>query len=189
MEKKVIRSVITLFFLFILIVSYLIFFKKNQLEETKLNVELETTYNSNIIDGVEYVSKDSKGNEYIINAVKGEIDFLQTNIIFLKNVTALIKLNNSNNITITSNFGKYNIDNFDTIFSENVIIEYLDGKITGGYLDFSIKRNSMIISKDIVYTNLENVLKADVMEMNIETKDSKIFMYEDDKKVNIKSIN
>jgi hypothetical protein len=47
----------------------------------------------------------------------------------------------------------------------------------------------MIISKDIVYTNLENVLKADVMEMNIETKDSKIFMYEDDKKVNIKSIN
>jgi lipopolysaccharide export system protein LptA len=104
-------------------------------------------------------------------------------------VTALIKLNNSNNITITSNFGKYNIDNFDTIFSENVIIEYLDEKITGGYLDFSIKRNSMIISKDIVYTNLENVLKADVMEMNIETKDSKIFMYEDDKKVNIKSIN
>jgi lipopolysaccharide export system protein LptA len=104
-------------------------------------------------------------------------------------VTALIRLNNSNNITITSNYGKYNTDNFDTIFSENVIIEYLDGKITGGYLDFSIKRNSMIISKDIVYTNLENVLKADVMEMNIETKDSKIFMYEDDKKVNIKSIN
>ena len=189
MRAKVIRGVIVLFFLSILIIIYLKIFKKNQLEEIKLNDKVESTYNTNIIDGVKYVSKDSKGNEYIISAQQGEIDFLQTNIIFLKNVTALIKLNNSNNITITSNYGKYNIDNFDTIFSENVIIEYLDGKITGGYLDFSIKRNSMIISKNIVYTNLENVLKADVMEINIETKDSKIFMYEDDKKVNIKSIN
>ena len=45
----------------------------------------------------------------------------------------------------------------------------------------------MIVSKNIIYTNLENILKADVIEMNIETKDTKIFMYEKEKKVNIKS--
>ena len=47
----------------------------------------------------------------------------------------------------------------------------------------------MIISKNVIYTNLENILTADVVEVNIETKDTKIFMYEDDKKVNIKSKN
>ena len=50
-----------------------------------------------------------------------------------------------------------------------------------------MKRNSMIISKNVVYTNLENILKADVIEMNIDTKDTKIFMHKNNQKVNIKS--
>ena len=67
--------------------------------------------------------------------------------------------------------------------------QYLDNKITGEYLDFSLDSNLMVISRDIVYTNLDNVLVADVLEMNIETKDTKIYMYENKKKVNIKSKN
>ena len=47
----------------------------------------------------------------------------------------------------------------------------------------------MIISREVVYNNLENILKADVIEMNIKTKDTKIFMYEEKEKVNIKSKN
>ena len=81
------------------------------------------------------------------------------------------------------------MDNFATIFSKNVIINYLDNKITGEYLDFSLDRNLMIISRNVVFTNLENTMKADVIEININTKDAKIFMYEKEKKVNIKSKN
>ena len=66
---------------------------------------------------------------------------------------------------------------------------YLDNKITGEYLDFSLERNSMIISKNVIYSNPNNTLKADVIEINIKTKDTKIFMYENEKKVNIKSNN
>ena len=68
------------------------------------------------------------------------------------------------------------------------MVDYLDNKITGEYLDFSINRNNMIISRNVVYTNLENILKADVIEVNIETKDTVIYMHEENKKVNIKSI-
>ena len=96
-------------------------------------------------------------------------------------------MKNSEDITITSDFGKYNINNYNTIFSKNVIIEYLDNKIISDYADFSIERNSMIISKDVVYTNLENILIADVIKINIETKDTIIYMHEENKKVNIKS--
>ena len=97
-------------------------------------------------------------------------------------------MNNSEDIVITSDYGKYNINNYDTIFSKNLKIYYLDNKITAEYGDFSIGRNSMIISKEVIYTNPENILKADVVKVNIETKDSVIYMHEENKKVNIKSI-
>ena len=117
----------------------------------------------------------------------GEIDFTNSDVIYLTDVESLVKLSNSNDVTITSDFGKYNTINYDTIFSKNVIIYYLDNKITGEYLDFSIKRNSMIVSRNVIYTNEENILMADVVEVNIETKDTKIFMYENKEKVNIKN--
>ena len=92
-------------------------------------------------------------------------------------------------IEISSDFGKYNINNYDTIFSKNVIITYLENKITGGYLDFSWDKNLMIISKNVILENKNNTLKADVIEVNIKSRDIKIFMYEENKKVNIKAQN
>ena len=186
MKKK---NIIFFLIIFLLISSLIIFLKYSKEESvTKIEEEvLEEPYKSNIMEDVSYSSKDAKGNEYIVNASIGEIDYDKPNIIYLTNVRAFIKLTNSNDVTITSDFGKYNTNNFDTIFSKNVEINYLDNKITGEYLDFSIGRNSMIISKKVVYTNLENILKADVVEINVTTKDTKIFMYKDNKKVNIKS--
>ena len=92
-------------------------------------------------------------------------------------------------ITINSDYGKYNSENNDTIFSKNVIINYQDNKIAAEYLDFSLEKNLMLISRNVVYSNPENRLKADVVEIDIKTRDTKIFMYEKDKKVNIKSNN
>jgi LPS export ABC transporter protein LptC len=186
MKKKYIVFLI-IFFLLIFIFFYFENSKEEKTVELNPKISEEAIYNSNIIENVYYSSIDAKGNEYIIKASFGEIDYKQTDIIYLTNVIALIKLNNSNEIEITSNFGKYNSNNFDTIFSKNVVINYLDNKITGEYLDFSMQRDSMIISRNVIYTNLENVLKADVIEMNISNKDTKIFMYKNNEKVNIKS--
>ena len=152
--------------------------------------ELENeVYSSNKIKDVKYTTKDADGNEYIITATEGEIDYSNTNIIYLTNIKAKIKLIDSDDVSITSDYGKYNSGNFDTIFSKNVIINYLNNEITGEYLDFSLERNSLLMTKKVIYTNLENILKADAVEMNLKTKDTKIFMYENQKKINIKSIN
>ena len=188
--KKIVKITLIIFFIIIIIfIFYSKFFKKTEIVEINPKKKDDKVYSSNIISDVEYISKDSNGNEYIIRAKKGEIDYNNSNILYLTTVKGLILLKNSDNITITSNFGKYNASNFDTIFSKNVIINYLDNQILGEYLDFSIERNSMIVSKNVVYNNLENTLKADVIEMNIETKDTKIYMYENKKKVNIKNKN
>ena len=138
-----------------------------------------------IIENVKYSSKDVSGNSYTIVAGEGEIDIKNNQVIFLKNINATIKLKNSDIIFISSDFGKYNTYNFDTIFNENVIIKYLQNKITGEYLDFSMLRNSMIVSKNVIYTNDSNILKTDVVEMDIETKDTKFFMYDKSKKISL----
>ena len=90
-------------------------FKKEKVEELVIIKPEDISSKSNIIKNINYTSEDAKGNKYIINAVKGEIDYSDTNIIYLTDVEATIKLNNSNNIEITSDFGKYNIENFDTM--------------------------------------------------------------------------
>ena len=56
------------------------------------------------------------------------------------------------------------------------------------YLEFSIEKNLMTISKDVSLSTLEYTLNADVIEMNINTRKVEIFMLEGLKKVKIKSI-
>tara|TARA_B100000886_G_scaffold250541_1_gene176709 strand:- start:316 stop:915 length:600 start_codon:yes stop_codon:yes gene_type:complete len=199
MKKKVFLGATLIIFLFLLIFFYLelndnkvLVQKKEQLElvqKENNDIEEEKIQNSNVIEDVSYSAKDTKGNEYSLNAGIGTIDQNESNFIFLKSVEANIKLKNYESIEISSDFGKYNINNYDTIFSKNVIITYLDTRIIGNYLDFSLDKNLMIISKNVSLKNDKSSLKADVIEINIETKDIKVFMYEENKKVNIKSFN
>ena len=197
MKKKII-----LLFAVVLFLSVLnhFFFKNldiDQLDNSSKNLDTkfkkekleEKSYSSNIIENVKYSSVDPKGNEYNISASKGEIDIKNNQTIFLKNVKATIKLKNSDIILISSGFAKYNAANLDTIFTESVVIENPQNKIIGEYLDFSMLRKNIIISKNVVFNDNSNILKTDVIEIDIDTKNTKFYMYEKDKKVSIVKTN
>ena len=188
-RSLVTKILLIIFFLFLFSLIYSKISKKNEAVKKEPILNNEDNYNSNIIKDVNYLSKDEIGNEYILDAAEGQIDLSNNDIIFLTNVKATINLYDSRNISISSDFGKYNIDNYDTIFSKNVLINHMNHKISGDYLDFSLKRSSMTISKNVIYSSGKNTLKTDVIEIDIQTKDTKIFMYEDTKKVNIKTKN
>tara|TARA_A100001015_G_scaffold59594_1_gene65717 strand:+ start:727 stop:1296 length:570 start_codon:yes stop_codon:yes gene_type:complete len=189
MNKKIIAIIVTIFF-----ISVFLFFSPKSSKDTKIikkenNKEDNLSYSSSFIENVRYESQDTKGNKYLIKASLGEIDYQNPNEIFLTDVIGIIKLVDKSNIEIKSDFGKYNIDNNDTIFSKNVKIEKSNDKIYGDYLDFSIERNIMSLSKNVTYSNLSSMIKADVVEIDLATKKTKIFMYEDKKKVKIKNFN
>ncbi|MDC0983853.1 LPS export ABC transporter periplasmic protein LptC [Candidatus Pelagibacter sp.] len=195
MKKKIFLKVVLI--LSLIIITCFIYFEYFKKDKNKLSksvnpsskIEEEAVYNSNIIKDINYTSRDLKGNEYILIAKEGEIDLDNSDIIFLTDVTAYIKLiKNSELIVITSNYGKYNTINYDTIFSKNVKIDYVDNIITGDYLDFSMMKNLLIVSRNVVYKNLENTMRADVIELDTTTKDTKIFMYNSDKQVNVTNI-
>ena len=45
--------------------------------------------------------------------------------------------------------------------------------------------DSMIISKNVVYNDIENTLKTDVVEIDLKSKDIKFYMYDKSNKVNV----
>tara|TARA_B100000035_G_scaffold295635_1_gene286903 strand:- start:69 stop:650 length:582 start_codon:yes stop_codon:yes gene_type:complete len=191
-KKKILKiSFIIFIIIFSILVTYFKYIKKNEIVKNKnLEISEKNFVNSNIIKDIKYSSTDLQGNEYIILAEEGEIDLNNSDIIFLKNVNAFIKLfKNKETITISSNYGKYNTASYDTIFSKNVKIDYIKNKITSNYLDFSMANNLLIISKNVVYTNQENILKADVIKLNIITKDTKIFMHNSKDQVSVEGLN
>ena len=184
-KNLVLKITIILFCLIIILFIYSKISEKKEIVIVESNSLDQENENFNIIKDVSYISKDTRGNQYTLNASEGQIDLSNDKMIFLTKVKATINLSTEIEINISSNFGKYNIDNYDTIFSKNVIITYMDHTITGNYLDFSLDRNSMIISKNVVYTFFNKSLRADVIEIDINTKDTKIFMYDENEKISI----
>ena len=150
----------------------------------KINEDQNDT--STYINDIDYVSTDVRGNKYQITARLAEIKIENSDVMFLKDVVAFIFIKDSDTVKITSNFGKYNSKNYDTIFSGNVIVFYPGHKITGKYLDVSFLSNLGTFTTNVIYTGEKTNLFADKIEMNLATKDTKIFMIDTEEKILIK---
>ena len=191
-KKTLIQVLMVLLIVVISLLFYLKYFNKipKDFEEKITSEKTDDSKNSTstYIDNINYVSSDDKGNKYQITAEQAEIGVEDSDTMFLENVIAYVFMKDSDTVKITSDFGKYNSKNYDTIFSKNVIIIYPNHKITGEYLDFSFLNNLGTMSINVVYNGDNKNLFADKIEMNLATKDTKIFMDSNNKKVLIEGI-
>ena len=145
----------------------------------------KTKKDSNILENVEYENYDNEGNRYKITAEKGEIKDASTNIIYMKNVIATIYLKNLDFLTITSLEAIFDNENFETNFSKNINLEYMNHHLSGENLNFLFKQNLITMENQVVYKNLDTKLIADRIVIDLITKNSKIFMENDNKKIKI----
>ena len=188
MNKKTgLQAIMVLVIIFISLWFYLKYFTEN-LKDVKKNLAIEKVDEnqngtSTYINDINYVSTDVRGNKYQITAKLAEIKIENPDLMFLSDVVAFVFIKDKDTVKITSNFGKYNTNNYDTIFSENVIVIYPGHKVTGEYLDFSFLTNLGVFTTNVIYTGEKTNLFADKMEMNLTTKDTKIFMNDAGKKV------
>ena len=69
---------------------FLKYFKKTDLKRnTQANME-QTTTNESLIEDLKYLSTDKEGNEYKIEAKKGNLDKSNPDLIYLESVEATI---------------------------------------------------------------------------------------------------
>jgi LPS export ABC transporter protein LptC len=188
MNKKTgLQAIMVLVIIFISLWFYLKYFTENFKDVKKTlaieKVDENQNSTSTYINDINYVSTDVRGNKYQITAKLAEIKIENPDLMFLSDVVAFVFIKDKDTVKITSNFGKYNTNNYDTIFSENVIVIYPGHKVTGEYLDFSFLTNLGVFTTNVIYTGEKTNLFADKMEMNLTTKDTKIFMNDAGKKV------
>ena len=155
--------------------------KSNFDVDDKANADVDDQ--NNLIKNLSYFSKDNLGTEYIIESEYSELNLDNVDIISMEGVSAKIIMANSKPIYITSNFAKYNNENFETTFTDNVLIVYLDNKIRCEKFYISIENNIANVTDNVIYENPRGKLIADTIKIDLITKNSKIFMNDKNKKV------
>ena len=155
----------------------------------------------NIIKDIEYSLNNDNGNIYRVIADFGEVKIDNPDLMFLTNVTATVIFNDKMNIILTSNFANFNSKTFETTFLNNVQVKKDKEIITGDELYLvlekddkeildkpNIEENLIRISHNVMYKKPGYILKADILELDLITKNIKIYMLNENEKILAKSI-
>ena len=207
-KLRIIQKLLFVILLFGSILTLFVFFddKKILFEENKI-IKNEDIYKqnsikktnedqSNMIESIKYTFNNLSGDSYEITADYSEIDINNPDLMFLTNVKGTIFLKDNNLITLISDYANLNTKNFETTFIDNVLIErdYETIQSEKLYLVFDTSTNSetneknlIKMTNNVIYTRPGNTIKGDIFEMNLETKDSKVYMLNSKDKVIINS--
>ena len=205
MAKKTLIQIILLIFL---IVITFLFFKVyyNSNSDTSLNKENLTEKNKeikevkkdekNLIQNISYTANNNKGDIYLLLAETGEIYLDNPDLMFLTKVDGKITLKDGEIITVNSDFANFNTKTFETTFINNVIVKKSDEVITGAELYLVLEekvnkalksnqedKNLIRVSRNVFYTKPGYTLSADILEIDLITKNIKIYMTDKYKKV------
>ena len=192
MYKKILIQFLLLTTIFIIVFStfFLYFNKKEKLKASSLPIikEKESLINDEtgtLIKDINYSYYDTSGNYYELLSEVGKIDINNSDKIFMTNVVATIYLVDSSPVKITSKYANYNKINHETSFFENVKVTHLIHKATSENLDISFNDNLASMYNNIIYNKPGTNLKADRLEIDLITRNSKIFMDNKTEKIKI----
>ena len=183
-SKSLIQSGIVLVIAIILLVNYLIFFNKNDNLVKLNNTGVDNNIDNKILD-LKYNAIDEDGNSYIIESEAGKIAENEKNVLLLEKVTGIIIIKDSERIIILSDFANYNKVSLDTYFYGNVRLSYDEHLIDSDELFVNYIDKNISIRNNIHYKSYKNKLKADIIEIDLVTKFSKIYMLDKQKKVKV----
>ena len=171
----------------IIFFSYKIFFyeKKNNevnllTKNDKKNIENNDT---NIIEDLNYTSTDHNGNIYEIFSKTGIVDKENVDFLYLKKVKAIVNIKNSGIVNVYSDFAKYNKSNLNTHFYENVSLKFKDNNITSNNIYLNYVEKKIKIADNINYYDKDNKMTADVIEFDLLTKTSRVYMLDKTNKI------
>ena len=180
--KSLIQSVIILVIITIVYFIYTFFLNKDQ-EVINLS-KIDTNMDNKILD-LKYNAIDEEGNSYIIESKSGKVSEKDKSILILKEVIGVIRVKNTENIMIVSDFAEYNKTTFNTYFYDNVKLTYDGHLINSDTLFMNYVDKNINIKNNVVYQGDNNKLLADMVEIDLVTKLSKIYMLDKEKRVKV----
>ena len=141
--------------------------EKNDL---KLN-ESSTNEIKNLTKKIEYISTNKNGDTFKILAKYGKTNLRNSNILDLDDVKGTVILSEGSIINISSDYAKYNYNNQQSEFINNIQLNYDDKLITCDNLSIKITKNIAIAYNNVVIKDKKSMIKADNVQINLITKD------------------
>ena len=183
--KKVIKLVLFLLLIIISIIFYKVYFSEDK--KSKIKPDISTDFSkepeinnseNNLIKNLKYEVKLDKQKQYIITADLSEI-FYETGeeMVRMQKVIAILIDQKNIPLIVTSELATYNNSNYNTKFSQNVRVEYLDNIILSDKLDFDFNNNLIIIYENVEYDGIQGNIIADNIKIDLITKKIEIYMY------------
>ena len=200
-KKKIVQFTLIILLLLLTVIFYKEYFqsdnkvleikKENNInnEKNKETKIIEEKKDANIIQNLRYVSEDLIGNTYILSATSAEIIKNDQDNVNLFNVEGEIIQDNGEKIEITSNTAKYNRENNNTLFKENVLVLYGNQTIQAEIMKIDFTKNSIEIFENVHYTNENLEIFADIVEIDLLKNKLKISMKNQKNKVLISEEN
>ena len=188
-KSLLIQTAILSLIIIIVFFSYRFFLYEEQSKEEKIlakvNKNVVEKKDANKIEDLNYSSTDENGNIYEIFSETGIVDKEDINILYLKKVKAIIKIENSGIINLYSDFAKYDKSNLNTHFYENVKIKFKDHHLTSGNVYLNYIKKKIKIADNINYNEKDNKMTADIIEYDLLTKISNVYMLDKTKKIKV----
>ena len=199
--KKIVQFILIIFLLLLSFIFYKKYFQidnkiSEDKKETRINNEKienaeinEEKKDANIIQNLRYVSEDLLGNTYILSATSAEIIKDDQDNVNLFNVEGEIIQDNGEKIVIISEIAKYNRQNNNTLFRDNVLVLYGIETIKADIVKIDFTKNSIEILENVHYTNENVEMFADIVEIDLLKNKLKISMKDQKNKIKISGEN
>ncbi len=146
--------------------------------DSKNSIDIKKTNNSekinNLTKEIQYLTTNKNGDTFEILAEFGKTNLKNSDILDLEIVDGTITSDKRSKITITSDFAQYNYVNQNAKFYNNVVIKYDMKVINCDNVDINIDENIAIAYSNVVVEDNESVMKAQVVTIDIITKDIEI---------------
>ena len=148
---------------------------KKNLEKKKLNLKENSKEDiKNLTKEIEYITSNEKGDTFKITAKYGKTNNENSNILDLENVDCIISLIKRSEVIISSDYAKYNYNNQNSRFYNNVRIKYDDKIITCDTLDLQTNNNLAIAYNNVKVEDGKSIMKAQNVILNLINKNIKI---------------
>lgn len=181
MRKEILIQIfLILLVLMILIIIYQKYLKEELDESVVINKDEITKTENNLIN-IEYESIDNEGRRYIITAETGNFKEEKSELIFMTNVSAKIFLLDGSIIYVSSLNAEYNTLIYNTKFYKEVNMKFLENHIFCENLNIFFNKNLIEAFNDLNYKNSDIIMLADKIEIDLLTKNSKIYNFNEDK--------
>ena len=191
--SKQLKIQLGIFVLIVVLFSYFYYSVSKEENIDKQNLSLsnldtrEVNENfSNKISDIKYKSSDQTGNQYEISSASGESEIENPEVLNLVDVEGKISILNKETVLIYSDFAKYDKDSLNTHFYGNVRLIYGNHNINSDDLFLNFFDKQTLVKNNIYYTDQQNKLFADIIEIDLMTKISKVYMLEKQKKILVK---